>query len=583
MTLRIRLRGINGNVEGKIWESSTLLRVGNLTTVEIILDRSDGISRRHAEIRPSSTGWRVRDLGSTNGTYLNGTRLGPGEWPIQTHDNLRFGNITFVADIVNDSENRDSYLGSFPISGGLAESISEPSDPISGINESPNTVDVTPPVPGNHPTLWKVTIPGNRPLATPAIANGKVFVGGGFGSYQFYAFSADTGELSWQYHTKDDGPTAAIVEDDLVAFNTESCELEVLTVDGTPVWKKWLGDPLMSMPAAVHGRIFIVFPDSRGDHRHYLACFHLRTGEEVWRQPVNGAAITTPVLAEGNVFVTTLDGTLFCFQQDDGKVLWKNAKTATSSPSIWNGQCYYSRRQQTHVSHPTHQEFVQQECLSSQSMTNTDTQDLERTWLMAEYLDYTKRQTDSIRETLSQSMDSSVGFHSFKGDADMNQSQANLGHGTVAGVWSYQGSRPFVYRDRLYSCMGASALCVDPTSGNIVWKTKIVQGDHRIIDHILTPPVLVNGKVFIGTLFGEVICLCAETGNWLWREIIGEPIAFQPAVAKGRIYVPTAKGSLHCLETGDEKDDGWLMWGGTPAHNGVEESLMIPVVESADR
>src|SRR5947209_8448201 len=29
---------------------------------------------------------------------------------------------------------------------------------------------------------WKVTIPGNRPLATPAVVSGKVFVGGGFGS-----------------------------------------------------------------------------------------------------------------------------------------------------------------------------------------------------------------------------------------------------------------------------------------------------------------------------------------------------------------------------------------------------------------
>ena len=30
--------------------------------------------------------------------------------------------------------------------------------------------------------------------------------------------------------------------------STESCEIEILTLDGKPVWKKWLGDPLMSMP-----------------------------------------------------------------------------------------------------------------------------------------------------------------------------------------------------------------------------------------------------------------------------------------------------------------------------------------------
>lgn len=31
---------------------------------------------------------------------------------------------------------------------------------------------------------WYVVIPGSRPLATPAIGEGMVFLGGGFGSYE---------------------------------------------------------------------------------------------------------------------------------------------------------------------------------------------------------------------------------------------------------------------------------------------------------------------------------------------------------------------------------------------------------------
>ena len=90
---------------------------------------------------------------------------------------------------------------------------------------------------------WKVTIPGEHALATPAIVDGKLFIGGGFGSHEFYAFDAQTGKMLWQYRTSDDGPTAAVVAEGYVAFNTESCELEILTADGKPVWKKWLGDP----------------------------------------------------------------------------------------------------------------------------------------------------------------------------------------------------------------------------------------------------------------------------------------------------------------------------------------------------
>ncbi|MGM9998471.1 MAG: FHA domain-containing protein [Candidatus Bruticola sp.] len=40
-----------------------------------ILLCNDSISRRHAEVVRSAEGWRVRDLGSSNGTFVNGQRV----------------------------------------------------------------------------------------------------------------------------------------------------------------------------------------------------------------------------------------------------------------------------------------------------------------------------------------------------------------------------------------------------------------------------------------------------------------------------------------------------------------------------
>src|SRR5277367_3479964 len=86
----LRLRGISGDVKGKVWESESLLRAGRLGTLEIVLDDSS-VSRRHAEVRNVDSGWWVRDLDSTNGTYVNGVRLGNGERQLHARDIIQFG------------------------------------------------------------------------------------------------------------------------------------------------------------------------------------------------------------------------------------------------------------------------------------------------------------------------------------------------------------------------------------------------------------------------------------------------------------------------------------------------------------
>jgi putative nucleotidyltransferase with HDIG domain len=103
----IRLRGVNGVFEGKAWDSTTFLRIGRLETLEIFLDDSS-VSRRHAEVRATQQGWRLRDTGSTNGTFLNGHKLGTGEWPLRSHDIIRCGNITLVVDALKDSPVNDT-------------------------------------------------------------------------------------------------------------------------------------------------------------------------------------------------------------------------------------------------------------------------------------------------------------------------------------------------------------------------------------------------------------------------------------------------------------------------------------------
>jgi HD-GYP domain-containing protein (c-di-GMP phosphodiesterase class II) len=94
---------MNGAFKGRTWESSDLLRVGRLEPLEVVLD-DPSVSRQHAEILATDRGWVVRDLGSTNGTRLNGVRLGNGQWPLRPRDLIQFGEVAVVVEILVAAE-----------------------------------------------------------------------------------------------------------------------------------------------------------------------------------------------------------------------------------------------------------------------------------------------------------------------------------------------------------------------------------------------------------------------------------------------------------------------------------------------
>jgi putative nucleotidyltransferase with HDIG domain len=98
-----RLRGVSGPTKGQVWENPNQIRVGRLAQFELKLE-DPSVSRRHAEVRRTDAGWFVRDLESTNGTYVNGTRLTVGEHPLQPRDIVQFGKVAFLVEIVDVME-----------------------------------------------------------------------------------------------------------------------------------------------------------------------------------------------------------------------------------------------------------------------------------------------------------------------------------------------------------------------------------------------------------------------------------------------------------------------------------------------
>jgi len=74
-----------------------MILVGRNEDCDIRLNHKS-ISKLHCVIVKTDGLLLLRDLGSTNGTRLNGVRLGNGQWPLRVKDLLQVGEVSFVVD-----------------------------------------------------------------------------------------------------------------------------------------------------------------------------------------------------------------------------------------------------------------------------------------------------------------------------------------------------------------------------------------------------------------------------------------------------------------------------------------------------
>jgi outer membrane protein assembly factor BamB len=431
---------------------------------------------------------------------------------------------------------------------------------------------------------WVIEIPGNHPICTPAYASGKLYVGGGYGAHEFYCFDAPTGKLLWTYNTSDDGPTAAVVEEGCVAFNTESCTVYVLDANtGKELWKEWLGDPLMSQPAISKGHLFMAYPSGQhgGKPGHALLCADLRTGKHIWNEQISADVISAPIVEYDRVYLTCMDGTSYCFSARDGSLIWKKQGAATSAPVIHDGRLIVSERQGEgkQVCEGIRRVDAGKGAADgalvaaapapyiyggSNGTIGPQSGDLNSIAVAAKAHG---GGAGAAKAHWFQAMDSAVGFPAAPPPAQMDLVQQNLGIGSVSGAWGYQGARAAYNRGNVTNAQLTYVNCVDAITGQVKWRAEAKGSFITGQSQVFSTPSLGRKNIYLCSGDGHVVCMDQATGTVNYMLATQKPISFQPALANRSIYLGTADGSLVCLDTDDPDADGWTSWGGNAQHN----------------
>jgi pSer/pThr/pTyr-binding forkhead associated (FHA) protein len=85
--------------------SGQRVTLGKASTNAVSLEHDDTVSRLHAVFENLGSGWSIRDLGSRNGTYLNGERI-DAERVLRSGDEVRVGKSRLLFWQVKDAEGR---------------------------------------------------------------------------------------------------------------------------------------------------------------------------------------------------------------------------------------------------------------------------------------------------------------------------------------------------------------------------------------------------------------------------------------------------------------------------------------------
>ncbi len=130
-----------------------------------------------------------------------------------------------------------------------------------------------------------------------------------------YALDAKTGQMIWKFRTGGPSISAPLVHNNHVYFGSNNEFFYCLNLDGQLLWKKHLGDIIVSYPSGFGDKIFAAAGK-------YLFCLSEK-GQEIWKFRTGDGLLVLPKIVNNRVFIGSYDRHAYGLDAETGRLLWK--------------------------------------------------------------------------------------------------------------------------------------------------------------------------------------------------------------------------------------------------------------------
>jgi outer membrane protein assembly factor BamB len=353
--------------------------------------------------------------------------------------------------------------------------------------------------PNTNNTLWSYTADGNIADSSPAVVDGKVYIGSM--NSMVYCLNAATGALIWNYTTDGAVASSPAVVEGKVYFGSYDYKVYCLNAaTGAWIWDYTTGGIVYPSPAVVDGKVYF------GSNDDKVYCLNAATGALVWNYTTGNAVFSSPAVVDGKVYIGSSDSKVYCLNAANGAFVWnyKTANNVGSSPAVVDGRVYVGSEDNVF------------RCLNATTGAFI--------WAYG---------TGGMRS--SAAVANGVVYVG-SGSTEIYA----LNKATGAWIWNCTtggqvASSPAVADGKVYvGSTDSKVYCLDAGTGAKIWA-------YATGDWVVSSPAVVDGKVYVGSLDNKVYCF-------------GSP----PKLAVGNVVSWRWGGNttVTCVAAGDVDGDG---------------------------